>query len=186
MLRFRVKNIVPPGGRYFYEVPESKALLEDFSMTGLLARIRGHYADNGLVVPSDIEARVEDHVCRHVPEGFCYGDLDGRPRARVVTLDQIRSKTTALAAGRPRAHPGLARQRAEICGKCSQNDRSACPTCVGLVSWAQRLGGNDLGGIANWLGICAVDLTAIPAKVQLKDVPDDPGYPETCWRRTSP
>jgi len=182
MLNFRVRNIVPPGGRYFYEVADTKVMLEDLTLSGLLGRVRKHCIDNGLAVPKDLEAIVLDFMCRRLPEGFCYGDLDGRPRARVFTLQDIKARTLNLATGNPRVLVGEAQRRARICGQCKKNDRSVCPSCIGLVSWARRLVGQQLGAIDEWLGVCLVDGAALAAKIHLKNVPPDEEYPDNCWR----
>jgi hypothetical protein len=184
MLHFRVHNVVPPGNRYFFLVEQTGLRLEDFTMSGLLGRIRAHYAQNNITGVDISQEIVEDHMCRFLPEGFCHGTLDGRPRAQVITLQQIRQATMDLAAGNPRVAPGKARHRAAICGTCPKHDRSLCPTCVGLVSWAKRLAGASLGGLDEWLGVCTVDTTALAAKVHMTDVPDHPEYPDMCWRRT--
>lgn len=151
-------------------------------MSRLESQIRAHCAANKIAVPDPLNAAIEDHMCRHLPEGFCFGSTDGKPRARVVTLQQIKATTSQLAAGNPRVRIGLARARAAVCGACPNNDRTICPTCVGLVNWAQRLAGAKLGGVDDWLGVCAVDATALSAKVHMTNVPDNPAYPENCWK----
>lgn len=182
MLAFRVNNIVPPGNRYFYVVEETGVEVEAFTPSALYERLRMHYTENQLAMPSDIEARVMDFMCRRLPPGFCYGTDDGRPRAKVLTLQQIRESTSALVRVGGRVDPGVARQRIAICGRCPKNDRSVCPTCVGLVAWAKRLVRSTFVGVDEWLGVCAVDGTALPAKVHVRDIPENPEYPETCWR----
>jgi len=183
MLEFRIRNIVPPGGCYFYEAPETGVRIEGLTWTGLRTTINKHYGDNGLQVPPDIEARIMDFMCRRLPAGFCTGSDDGRPRARVTTLQQIRQATQTLAAGNPRVAPGEARRRAETCGKCPGNDRSMCPTCVGLVSWARRLSGAQTGAIDEILGVCTVDGTALAATIHFRNFPEDEAYPDNCWRK---
>ena len=182
MLQFRVKNVIPPGGRYFFEVKETGVRLEDFTMSGAKLKVKAHMRENGIEVPEDLEARIEDHICRHAPEGFCFGDLDGKPRARVVTLQSVKTNTSSLQAGNSRIDIGMARTRARTCGQCKMNDRSACPSCVGMVAWARRMAGRQLGGLDEWLGVCMVDAVAIPVKVHLSHIPSNPDYPDDCWR----
>jgi hypothetical protein len=181
MLQFRVKNVVPPGGKYFYHVDELNVTLHDASMTRLLAQVSKYLSDNAREVPPDLEAKVEDYICRNVPEGFCFGSADGRPRARIVTLASIRDATTRMVMqGGGRVDLGDAKKRVDICGQCPHNDRRMCPSCVGLVSWARRLV-NTQCPRDEWLGVCAVDGTALPAKVHVKTIPGSPDYPENCW-----
>lgn len=185
MMAFRVRNIVPPGGRYFFTVEQTGVRLEAFSMSGLLGQLRAHLLDNKLPLLPDPQAAVEDFMCRQLPEGFCFGDLDGRPRTRVLTLQQIKEATNTLAAGNPRVLPGEARRRAEICSGCPRNDRSVCPTCIGLVAWSRRLAGQSIGGRDEWLGVCTVDGTALPAKIHMSRISANPEYPTQCWRSNS-
>jgi len=184
-MEFRVKNLVPPGGRYFYEVPETGVRLEDPTSTGILRKAAAHLRENSLEVPKDsiLMAKIQDHMCRYLPDGFCFGDdSDGPPRAKVLTIQQIKTKTCSAAAGNPRVSPGTARSRAAICSKCPSNDRSACPSCVGITAWSTRLAGQSIGGMSEWLGVCEVDAVALPTKIFLKNVPDSPDYPDGCWR----
>jgi len=41
----------------------------------------------------DLRAVIEDYMCRKLPEGFCTGDLDGRPRSRALTMQNIKANT---------------------------------------------------------------------------------------------
>lgn len=182
MQKFRVKNLVPPGGRYFYEEPTTGVRLESPTKSGLTAEIQAHCRTNQLAVPKNLSDLIEDFMCERLPEGFCYGT---GPRAKVITLQQVKKRTSDLAAGNPRLTSGEARQRAAACGDCELNDRSACPTCVGLVSWSSRLAGNSIGGMGDWLGVCAVDSVALPTKIFLKNVPENDEYPTGCWRHAS-
>ena len=180
MLEFRSTRVVPPGGRYFYEV--AGTLLQDLTMSGLLRIIRAFSESRKLSVPDDLEAAVEDYMCRRLPEGFCRGTLDGRERYKVITIDGVRKATMALAAGNPRVTLGEARRRAEICSQCGQNDQTMCPSCVGLVTWARRMVGQSLGAVEEWLGVCLVDQVALSAKIHMKNIPEHDGYPDNCWR----
>lgn len=181
MLKFKIKNIIPPGGVYFYEVPETKVVLKKSSMRELLSSIEAHLTANDHPVPKDLRALVEDYICRNVPEGFCFGDAGDRPRARVVTLESIQAGTkAAVKAGGGLVDPGQARKRVDNCSACKHNDRRMCPTCIGLVSWARRLVGTECPR-DQWLGVCDVDSVALPAKVHLKKVAENPDYPPSCW-----
>lgn len=183
--QFRVKNLVPPGGRYFYVVPETEVRVEAPTSMGILKEVRKHLQENSLPVPEDsvMMLRIQDHMCRFLPDGFCFGDDDGgSPRVKVLMIQDIKTRTSAAAAGNPRVAPGEARTRAVICSQCPQNDRSACPSCVGITAWSTRLAGQTIGGMSEWLGVCRVDAVALPTKIFLKNIPDAPEYPATCWR----
>jgi len=189
MLAFRVGNIVPPGGKYFFAVPETGVLVEDYTRTGFHIKLRAHYLEHKLPVPADMERVAEDYMCRHLPEGFCYGDPDGKPRAHLLTLSDIKTRTTNCfaASGRKLVTPGEARTRGLKCGACKLNDRSVCPTCIGLTQWALRsVGRYPSEAYTDWIGVCLVDGIALPAKVNvsIRQWPDDvkaDDYDTGCW-----
>lgn len=180
MLRFRVHRIMPPGGRYFYVVPDTEVELTAASMSQLLNKVRMHLAENGKPLPDNLASVVEDYICRHVPPGFCYGDDEGRPHARIVTLGGIRENTIRIARHSRLVDPGEAKLRLERCSKCPMNDRRLCPSCVGLIAWARNLVKRSCPR-DEWLGVCAVDITALAAKIHVASVPVVSGYPDTCW-----
>jgi len=182
MLRFASKRSGPPGGMYFYEVPETGVAFQHPGRTALVESVRKHYYENNLECPGDLESRLEDFMCRMLPAGFCTGDDEGRPRRKAVSYGSIREATLKLATGNPRVDPGEAERRALACSRCPLNDRTACTSCSGMTEWARKLSGKTLTGLDSALGICHVDCTALSAKVHLRDIPASDEYPETCWR----
>ncbi len=180
MLAFRVKNIVPPGGRYFYEL---KGLpLQDATRTGLRTQINQAYASSGEDVPADIWDRVQHFMCLRLPEGFCTGSADGDERAEVLTIQQVRKNTETLVAQSEMAPPAKAKFQAEICNKCPKNNRSICTTCSGISAWAsRRVGRPDMPASYAYLGICEVDGTPLVAKINRTGLPANEEYPEGCW-----
>lgn len=170
------RRIVPPGGRYFYRVPETGMEFNHPTSQGLLQAVRGHYAANQIAVPANLWDLIEDYICRHVPESFCSGRGTS---VRTITLHEIRTNTQKLLA-RGRVTPGEASRRVDICLQCEFNDRRMCPTCVGLVAWAKRLVASSVPR-DEWLGVCAVDGTALPAKIHLCPRRGEGEYPTACW-----
>lgn len=181
MLRFISQRSVPPGGMYFYQVPETKAYFRHPTMQVLLAQVQAHLTENTLPIPPDLEARVQDQMCHFLPEGFCFGDTD-KPRQKFVSLADIRKATADLHRGNTKVDPGEAERRARTCSNCSSNDRAACTSCTGMTEWARKLVGATLSGLDSALGICKIDCTALSAKVHLSRIPDSAEYPENCWR----
>ena len=181
MLSFRVTRIVPPGGKYFFGIDGVE--FEAYTLRDVLADVRRHYAESGRETPEDLQAVVVDYMCRRLPEGFCYGTLDGAPRARTVTMAQIRDNTMRKAAGCARTPQPEVQRRAVTCANCKCNDRTLCPTCVGLVSWASRLVGRPMGAREEWLGVCSVDAVALSAVVHLDDKEPEGECPAGCWRK---
>ena len=179
MLRkFKIRHMVPPGGRYFYRPPETNVDFSYPTREGLLTALRAHYSANSIAPPPNLPELVEDYICRHVSPGFCTGEGTAA-FGRVVSLRDIRENTQKLLAG-GLASPGEAARRVDICLACEYNDRRMCPSCVGLVAWAQRLVNRSLPRDA-WLGVCGVDASALPAKVHMNSVPANADYPGNCW-----
>ena len=183
MRKFRNLRVVPPGGVYFYEVPETRAYLKHPSRRGLATAVSDHYRTNRLPAPPNLDALIQDFMCRRLPDGFCTG---GGPDVKIVTLRGVREATAKLLsrAGFP-ATPGEARQRAAVCGSCKLNDRTLCPTCVGLVSWGLKQVRQPALGFEGWLGVCGVDISAVSAKVYVKSGEASSGHPANCWMKNS-
>lgn len=181
MLQFKVKNVVPPGGKYPYLVPETGTEISTYSLGETEFKVAQHYRALRLPVPGDLHARIEDYICRRVPAGFCFGDDDGQPRARIASLRTIREATEQHLATRIHAlvYPGVAEDRAGCCGKCEDNDRGMCSSCTGLKSWAQQRVRPRRTRLDDWLGVCAQDLVLNLAKVH---VGDKTGCPRGLWK----
>jgi len=178
---FRNPRVVPPGGRYFYEVPETKVYLEAPTFAGLLTGIARHYETNGSPVPVGLDSLVVAFMCARLPKGFCTGNIE--PVVRIVSLAQIREATQRLwsGCGGSVVTPGEAMARGQVCGACACNDRTLCPTCIGLVDWGLSLVRKTRSGFEAWLGVCTVDNAALSAKVYMRLT--KPGAePANCWR----
>jgi len=184
---FRSIETVPPGGRYFYEVPETKVYLEGYTYRGFLEKVRSHYVDNGLPAPGDIGQIVQEFMCAYLPAGFCEPGPNEGPRPKIYTIAEIKQITARgmQDTRRQLVSPGEALLRIDRCLACRNNDRSMCPTCVGLNSWAARLTGRRT---TEWLGVCLADGMALVARVQFKDNTRTAGgaYDEKCWLDPEP
>jgi len=170
--------IESPGG--------SSVEFEAYTKDAIILQVSNFYRGNNATVPTDLWSKIQDYMCRRLPEGFCMGSDDGQPRAKVVTLQGIRSKAheVARSQGTHFVEKGVAEKRAHTCASCEFNDRTACPTCVGLVSWGERFVGGRKTSYNQYLGICAKDTLLLPVKVYLSRLPicneKLPGY---CWAR---
>ena len=184
MLRFKFQGIVPPGGRYFINGDLVDGLTFSHpDRAKALAQVTAYLLQNKREVPSNLNEILEDCVCRQVPIGFCEGPDDGRPRKRVVSLKDIREKTLALVSSTSYADPGVAKERAVICAQCKLNDRSACPTCTGLIAWGARaIGNRTVPGYSDILGICELDGCLMAAGIFAKSMEGVPEAPANCWR----
>lgn len=182
MMDFRVRNVVPPGGRYFYTVPETGYYVEAMTETDVINSVTRHMRENDVPLPEDLGACIRDYMCHRLPQGFCFGG-DRAAGIKIYTTAEIKDNTRYLVQRGVSQPPGVARDRAETCGKCRWNDRSVCPNCSGLVAWATRLVGGRQTGYEQVLGICAVDGVLVAAKV-FTDETGAEGYPAACWRNT--
>ena len=191
MLRFKVQNVVPPGGKYFYFVEPTQSYFEAFSLEDVYWRVRENLLANGLQVPENLKALIIDHICRHVPEKFCKGESDGRPRAHTLTMFQIQEFTSLLfkrfTTSKERFFVGQleAVRRAEICVKCPENNRTLCTTCNGLKPWAAKLVSRRKTLLDKFLGVCTICGCVLSAKIHVNaEFLKGAGktkYPSNCW-----
>lgn len=193
MLKFRMQNQVPPGNVYFYHVEETDTDLEHPTFQVLLLNLRSHYAANGLTYPENMQELVEDYMCHMLPESFCRG-TSTRPRAKVISRQQIRDFTKALLnaaryKGSAYVDQAEADKRAAICVQCKYNTSSMCTTCDGLKAFAKTLlGGGRETRLDQYLKICYFCGCLLRVKVHMSDLGlsglSKQDYPEWCWLRS--
>jgi len=184
MLKYKVRNVVPPGNRYFYTVSETDTGFEHSVQSQLELMVQEHLVVNKLPVPADLSALIEDYICRHVPESFCFGEDEGRPRARVVTIFTVKDATQRLfAVNRKFVEQVVANRRASVCAQCTRNVLGACSSCTGLPSWVAGLLERRLTPLDKSLGLCYIDGSMLTAKVfaAASQVSQPDGHPENCW-----
>jgi hypothetical protein len=196
---YRQHNLVPPGGRHFYTVPETDTYFEDVQLDRLTRKVQEHYAANGLEAPGNLEQIIEDHVCRNVPSSFCTGEPDaGAKQRKFLTLSQLRD-FTRVAAGVgvnmvrmvPDASfvsPQHAEERAKICSECPFNSQGTCTSCNGLAAFVRRLVGTTRTTTRDKvLGTCEHCGCLLQVKVHIaRDILLRTGrhdYPNHCWVR---
>jgi|LSQX01.2.fsa_nt_gb hypothetical protein len=177
MMKFKSKRIVPPGGQYFYQTPETGVAFASPTFTGLLSQLYEHYKSNNIPTPVNLPELAEHYMCARLPEAFCVGE--GERTARATTLRDITKATEQLVSGGLVAED-VARMRLDVCLKCALNDRQLCSSCTGLMHWAKRLVRRSLPR-DEWLGVCSADITALPARIHLRNTPEGVEYPEHCW-----
>jgi hypothetical protein len=183
VLTFANSRTVPPGGLYFYDIPEFGMYMESLSWRDLLAKVRGQYGANQVPPPVNLELMIQDYMCRKLPKGFCIGETPEGAK-HPLTFWDIKDRTTSmLLRGRRALVPLLqAKSRAEVCANCKQNDRSMCPTCIGLNAWARLQTKQSVPGSELWLGVCEVDGVSLVARVNMLDAGTRTAeHPEGCW-----
>lgn len=179
---------VPPGGMYFYTIPETGSKFTSPTPTGLLDMIRAHYRANNLPVPENIDALIADHICKRVPKGFC----EGEPESKFLSVGDIREGTRLLIQKARLGSPGFlvtqaeAERRAAICSACPLNLHGVCTSCTsGLKNLARMLIANKTTSRDDLLDTCAECGCMLKAKVHVSieglAVTQKHAYPSNCW-----
>ena len=193
MLRLRYKSSSPPGGLYFYEVPETGAYFERPVFDQLVFLIRDHYTANSIAIPENLAALIENFMCLRMPASVCTGTMEPDAKVfRAVTVPQIRDYTRLLfeKATNPGTFfvsPEEAERRAGICANCPLNAKAICTTCNGLKKYAAKFLANRKTSWDTQLGVCALCGCMLQAKVHVSKealaLTQDHDYPPNCWLR---
>lgn len=128
--------MVPPGGKYFYDDPDTGTHFQMSSHEALVAAVVRHRQANNKPVPRDISEQIADWLCRRLPDGFCV-DENGAVTAGTgrATVEQIIRNTRKVQQDM-RDHcvrEDVAETRIRICERCPENAPAAgCAACVGL------------------------------------------------------
>jgi len=169
MLKFARRNIGPPGGLYFYVVPETGMRIEYPDFAGLELKVREHMYTNDIRVPAGLAALIEDFMCRNLPDSFCIGMPDGEfKRVKTLNVWTVSDNTFRMIPGsgdKGFVKPDEAERRAMICLSCNNNLMGICSACSGLkLRFASQMRG--LSTIQDrFLGVCAVDGSLLKVKV---------------------
>ena len=186
--RFRTPYAVPPGRRWFYQVPGGKFVESVFSKDDCVLRIRNAYAEIGKEPEGDVEALLEDFMCQSLPEGFC----TGKPTISNPTFFTVKNATHAMVASALKEHkagPQLMQiidARAAACKKCKQHDLHMCITCNGLLDEFRtfRNAGRRTPHDRN-IRVCRVSGGILPVVIQLDASKVKPldgfEFPDGCW-----
>ena len=177
MLRFTARNVLPPGGVYWYDLPG--VTVRSSSLPSLLDEVRRRAGALGHTLPDDLVGDVMDKMCRRLPERFCTGEGVREP---VYTKAHVRTLTAGRARRYGRVSPATADERADICMGCAANNRSMCPSCSGTTAFARDQAGRVYREY-QWLGLCERDGVALGTEVCLDAPPSLEDAPDHCWRR---
>lgn len=193
MRTFRQKQQVPPGGRFFYQTPDTHVQFSGPSLHDVLRQVEAHYALNGRDAPANLPALVEDYVCRHVDPSFCEGDAEGRPQVRPITVWHVLHATKLLLNRSFRSDffvpRSEAERRASICATCPRNLAGICTGCHGMASRFAASLHSRVTSRDSSLHVCAACGCYLPAKVHIANkYLDDSRFlvddlPDFCWRR---
>lgn len=185
MLAFKYRMFAPPGGRWFYTVPETGRYFETPScFDQLVSEVRRHYAVNNLAIPANLEALIEDHICNNVIYGFCCGEDPRDPDDMPPTYFEITAAMERFFRGKKYeyATAEVARKRAETCMVCPMNSLALCTNCTGLKSTARRFVGGRRLDAEMRLGVCRRIRVPTNALVHVNfTATTTRPLPENCW-----
>lgn len=171
-------NMVPPM-KFSFTVPENGYKIENqMNIEDLFKKVKAHYNDNGIPLPSDWKDRVEDQICRRLPSGWCKYNGEGSPDgfSPLITAEAILKGLKGLAAMALTSAKGEevyvsqdeAERRANICSRCYFNMPSnfcgGCAAGQAITSLVSKVKGSRATSYDNQLqacGICGCRNTAI-------------------------
>jgi hypothetical protein len=204
-LRVANLNEMPPKGwRYIIpELPAPANSVGPFPAYGdLLTEARKRYLVNSLMAPLDLEEKIHEWMCAHIPPQHCEESkihpLRSAVRGTISIGDMVRGARTLaqwsfmrVTGQAERVNLATANKRASVCVGCSQRRPiSGCVSCtaghyfalVTKISGGQKLDEPDIGGCA----VCGCGLEGkvwMDKKVltQKLDAELLSRYPEHCW-----
>jgi len=186
VLRFRKKNTVPPGGMYFFRVPETGFSIEKATMMNLLNGLRAHYVSNNMSIPENLEELVEDQMCQKLPESFCRGEAVRSGRAIRRNDITLVSRLITEQRGDVFVDGTEMYKRASICIDCPSHVKNFCTSCNGLGDFRKKaLPQISVPNESN-LHLCAGTSALIPVLIPyqvdvIKRVCKGSKLPEGCW-----
>jgi hypothetical protein len=207
------RHVVPPGGwrlplvlagEYF---PDGKTKEQDrraATKEALVAKARAFREANGLPIPPDFSAVIEDLVCSQMPPGTCRGAQGPIPEGVVIpglmaklTIKDVYHGGRVFApwvrAGKPLVETSVAAERGRICAGCPYNvPFEPCGSCSRLYRAVRRLRpkGSSTPSDSK-LKVCAIckcdNRTAahIPLEFIFKGIPEvlNEQLPAHCWKK---
>jgi hypothetical protein len=194
MLSLAKRNITPPGG-YRYIDPDTERSFEAPSLSVLVQQVKKHRVANELEVPENIEAVIEDWICRHLPAGLCK-DASGRISTQGMfrhTAESCIRQTSKLRTimrqqNRNSVSVEVAETRAIVCAACAYNfPMAGCMSCRGIKDIIENMRNGKktssdmllqvcgFNGVLNHVQVFIDDQTLIESSGQTK-------YPDNCWK----
>ncbi len=190
MLKLIQKSEMPPGGLR-YLVPETSTWIPSpiahgaqscSNLDELLEYIRAHYKANQYEPPKNLQALVEDQICKGgLPDGFC-ADADTGSRGGIIgrifrgfSINAVLQGTSTLVdhvlTGRVTVSDAEASRRAAICLKCPKHGLpDGCTGCSskGLHNMINVIIGGKPPIVAGNLMGCKVCGCLLEAMVRVK------------------
>lgn len=187
----RYKQYSPPGGVYFYTVPETGVSFEHGVLDALVLEVRQHYVANKLTPPENLTAVIEDFICAQMPEGVCRGHGTTESEAwKHVSPQQVKDFTKLIFEKRRLGERFFvsqeeAEKRATICASCPFNLMNLCTTCTQLKGYAAKYLVGRATTQDRLLGVCGKCGCMLEAKVHVTKEAlaktQQHEYPPHCW-----
>lgn len=192
MLRFKNQQKLP--NQPDYTVRETGVTLKAGVFDDLCFMVTRHMSANGVQIPPNLPAIIEDDLCRRLGNGRCV-DENGAPAGGTPTTARGVLRLTEevlkewILKGRPSVSLKCAEMRAVVCCDCDQNTKfSWCSGCDGSWDWARKQVDRRTR-YDDFLKVCYLDASFTVAMIHLdidvidrQLVRDRTDYPSHCWK----
>jgi hypothetical protein len=195
LMRLKTYREVPPEF-YRYCSPETGNWIRKWNVGDWVGEAKRDLERNGFPVPIDLQAQMEDQLCKTLPPGWCEYDDPARPRVNtnLTWADVETASKTFLdwaGEGRPLVEQGEAERRASICARCYLNVRAGgCgQSCRAIIRALAGLFVNRKTSVDAQLNNCAACKCWMSVKVHFPlttiEAYDTPNLqvllPSHCW-----
>lgn len=183
------RSACPPDG-FRYVDPIDGYVAHDWTYDAWVDNSRSHLQANNRAIPPDLEAQMEDQICKTLPVGWCNYDDPNRPRPSTALgwNDVVSGLTTFarwIATGLSYVSQTEAERRALICSKCYLNvNVEGCGACHKAVAEVTKSRSTKYDFA---LRACAVCKCLLKAKVHFPIATLNTSgnnqelYPDFCW-----
>lgn len=194
-VKFIHRGSVPPIG-YVYEIVHEGVsyTFQSPSFSALLRQLKQWHMKKGLEWPGDqeMDARVQEFICKYVPPGFCTGGAD-MPEVPFLSAPMIRDGTRLFLKKMSKGKKALvppeeAERRARICANCPKNLHGMCTSCAGnefqdIFQWFIRRGRRtSVDSVLDTCYTCGCLLKAkVHVDISVLETLEKHSYPENCW-----
>jgi hypothetical protein len=183
MLSIRLPQYAPPGGQWFYTVPETgRAFASSAGIVDVERAVVGHLEAAKLEIPLDLRQRIEHYMCQRLPEGLCIGDGTRLPGQTAPTYFGVLAELPKLQ-DKALVAPHLAEARATVCKTCPNNNLGLCTSCNNLQDQTLRYVGQRRVVQLPYLGVCTFYGVPNYGLVWLQKPWAKAGLPDNCWAK---
>ena len=187
MQKFRNQFSVPPGRRWFYQVPGGRFVESVFGIDDCALRASAAYREINQDVPANLLGLIQDYMCQSLPDGFC----NGKPTISNPSWHSVKNATedmikkAARVGGDGPQMMQVLESRVNTCSSCPQHHVAFCVSCNGLLSVFESFRRGRRTGMDRNVRVCSVSHGLLPVVIHLdaKHVVPRPGFqfPDGCW-----